>query len=162
MNSGLIVLHFWTSHTDPLEIAALNNTKKLLERTKIKNIIFSGVEDQSLLSLAESRQIKVYSGNVYENNGPLTAWITGNNIGKVYICGLHFNACVMNLTTKLFEVSQIIGKKWEIDFFVKIVEECTAGTRDKDTGTDIVNLDEITSMTEKNVNDWLVKQAKVE
>jgi len=158
---ALIILHFWNVHAHPLEQTALDNTKKLLKRTNIKHILFSGVEQKSLFDHTASKQVEFYDDSIYDREADLENWIQQNNINRIYICGLHFNACVMNLTSKIFEVSKRLGKKWEIDFFVKIVEECTAGTVDNKGATMTVDLEHITSMKQKTINDWLVSQKDV-
>ena len=63
-----------------------------------------------------------------DNKDILEKWINKHHLQKVFLIGLHYNLCVRQLETRLFELCKDMGRDWNNDFQVKVIEDCTAAS----------------------------------
>jgi len=132
MSSGIIFQHFWLDQSHDLEKRTHQNILDFVDLLPanipvlaydIKIAKIGEAIRNKFTNLEEFWEIDV--SNDAELKEILKNWITKKNIKKIYIAGLHFNCCVMQLTTKLREIASEQGLDWNWDFVVKVVEECT-------------------------------------
>lgn len=103
---------------------------------------------------------KISIANDAELKQILKNWIQKQNIKNIYIAGLHFNCCVMQLTTKLKEIAPQLGLHWNWDFVVKIIEECTISLHEDEINPCEL-IDTKLHMDYSMVPQWLVSEKEV-
>jgi len=128
---GIIVLHYWNSHTSLLESQAIKSAYKFLEVEDKHTPILSHMVQVDPLKdvMTKFKNHRSTKKNILEqeNISVLLQWIQENSLGDVKILGLHLNACVAQLTTRLQEACELCGRSWENDFNVRIIKAATAG-----------------------------------
>jgi len=167
MSSGVIFQHFWLDQNHDLELRTHENIKNLVGLLpnnvpvlaydiRIKEI--GEAIRNKFTNLTEFWEISI--ANDAELKQILKNWIQKQNIKNIYIAGLHFNCCVMQLTTKLKEIAPQLGLHWNWDFVVKIIEECTISLHE-----DKIHPCELTDtklhMDYSLVPQWLIKKQQV-
>ena len=65
-----------------------------------------------------------------KNKSILEQWLKDNDIDHVYLVGLHYNLCMRQVESRLFEICEATGRHWNNDFKVSVIEECTAASID--------------------------------
>ena len=99
----------------------------------------SVVERPDLLDKMPNALISDVDVMAEKNISVLKDWINNNQLKEVHIMGMHYNLCVRQLLTRLWEINKDV---WENDFKARVIEQCTAVCVD----------DEISSMEQHKTN----------
>lgn len=124
---GLIVMHCLENMRTSIEEKVFDNIKHVLHHNQ-HTVLGTRLERKDVRDLVSNcADVDL----MQEHNKPiLKDWIVSNDIDSVFIMGLHYNLCVRQLESRLFEISREIGKRWGNDFRVNVLEECTAVIHD--------------------------------
>ena len=125
MNTGIIVLHCWDEMRHPVELNAMENIKILLANSKLP-VLGSVITRQDIKQLIPNC---VDEDLMKEENKPIIKqWLSENDLDTVILVGLHYNLCIRQLESRLFELCEEMGRSWNNNFTVKVIEDCTAAS----------------------------------
>jgi hypothetical protein len=131
---ALILNHFWREHTDPLELTARDNTIKLLGDVDCP-IYTRSITDQSMLKALKDK--KIYNEPCRWDEGDcilfnLGSFIEQHSVDKIFIAGLHFNYCVMELGYYIRgAIDNIPNLTFQDTCKVFVIKECTIAFNEK-------------------------------
>lgn len=127
---GIILLHYWQNMDAEVETAAMDAAYEFLEKeNKDTAVLCCGVEIERLKKMVENfHNSTIVERDIIEkgNIALLMDWLDKNSVTDIKILGLHANACVAQLTTRLHEACELLDRRWETDFKVRIIKEATA------------------------------------
>lgn len=125
MATGIIVIHCWTEMQHPFELQAMDNIKQVLEQKDLPTL-------GTRITRADIRPLlKEHTDHdlmLEKNKIQLQHWLEDNDIDHVALVGLHYNLCVRQVESRLFEICEAMGRHWNNDFKVSVIEECTAAS----------------------------------
>ena len=125
MNTGVIVLHCWEDMQHPTELKVIENIKTVLGNSNlpIMGSVITREDVKALIPHCVEQDLMLD-----DNKDILKKWIIKHQLQKVFLIGLHYNLCVRQLETRLFELCKDMGRDWNNDFQVKVIEDCTAAS----------------------------------
>ena len=123
MNTGIMVLHCWDEMRHPTELAVIEKIKTVLAATKLP-IIGSVITRQDVKELVPHCVTEDLMKET--NKNIIKEWLDAHSIDHVVLVGLHYNLCLRQLETRLSELCEEMGKRWNNDFVVQVIEDCTA------------------------------------
>ena len=124
---GLIIFHCWNSMNHAVETQAFDNMKSILKQNQNIPMLASVVERPDLLAKMPNALISDVDVMAEKNILVLKDWIARNQLKEVHIMGMHYNLCVRQLLTRLWEINKT---SWENDFKARVIEQCTAACVD--------------------------------
>ena len=125
MNTGIMVLHCWDEMRHPIELDVIENIKTLLWHNKLP-VLGSVITRQDIRKLIPN----CVTEDLMEepNKKIIKEWLLDNDINNVVLVGLHYNLCMRQLESRLSELCEEMGKRWNNDFNVQVIEDCTAAS----------------------------------
>lgn len=132
MNTGIIVLHCWEEMLHPIELQVMENIKTLLSKNKLP-VLGSMITRQDIRQLIPN----CVAEDLMEiaNKKIVRQWLIQHEINNVVLIGLHYNLCMRQLESRLYELCQDMGKDWNNDFTVQVIEDCTAAAMEDEVYT---------------------------
>ena len=127
MNTGLIVLHCWEDMQNPIELEAMSKIKTVLADTRLP-VLGSVITRQDIRDLIPNcvhEDIMIAS-----NRHIIEQWVKKHKINNIVLAGFHYNLCIRQLESRLFELCESMGKDWNNDFKVQVLQDCTAAVID--------------------------------
>ena len=123
MSTGIMVLHCWDEMRHPIELDVMENIKTLLWHNKLP-VLGSVITRQDIKQLIPN----CVTEDLMEepNKKIIKEWLIKHDINNVVLVGLHYNLCMRQLESRLTELCEEMGKRWNNDFNVQVIEDCTA------------------------------------
>ena len=125
MNTGMIVLHCWEDMKHPTELKVIENIKTVLVNSNlpIMGSVITREDVKVLIPHCVEQDLMLD-----EHKDILEKWVNKHQLQKVLLIGLHYNLCVRQLETRLFELCKDMGRDWNNNFQVQVIEDCTAAS----------------------------------
>ena len=123
MNTGIMVLHCWDEMRHPIELDVMENIKTLLWHNKLPVLgsVITRHDIKQLIPNCVAEDLMLMP-----NKKIIKQWLIDHDINNVVLVGLHYNLCMRQLETRLSELCEEMGKRWNNDFTVQVIEDCTA------------------------------------
>ena len=127
MNTGIMVLHCWAEMRHPIEMTVMENIKTLLSHNKLP-VLGSVITRQDIKQLIPNCVTEDLMDHT--NKKVIKQWLIDHDVNKVVLVGLHYNLCIRQLESRLYELCEEMGKSWNNDFTVQVITDCTAAVLD--------------------------------
>ena len=118
-----MVVICWDEMRHPIELDVMENIKTLLWHNKLP-VLGSVITRQDIKQLISN----CVTEDLMEepNKKIIKEWLIKHDINNVVLVGLHYNLCMRQLESRLTELCEEMGKRWNNDFNVQVIEDCTA------------------------------------